>query len=728
LFPLAILLLVAVAAALYLPTLQNGFVFDDPPLFVGAEAGDEILPWPRFFTQATHSFYRPLRSLSYRMDRAAWDFNPLGYHLSGLLLHALVGVAFCSLLASAGLSLRTSLLAALLFLAHPANTEAVDYLSSRSEVMGSLFALLFLTTAGRAARRDERPARPLFALAVVFFIAALLSKETFALLALYPLFLPGRGSARKRLIAACGMISVAFILARFLLIPGAMGASRFGVHLSYPQIMIKGPAGLLSYLRLLVFPIGLSPDHPLPILPLPGPVPWAAQASLLAAVLIGIAALGRLSPGGRRGAAWLLLSLVPLANLYPAPRIFAEKYLYFPSLWFCLLLASLLNELCVCCGRGVSPRSLPTRIAAGRRSHAEAPASPCLHEPLPSAAFALFSAVILACFALLTLARHPDWRSDLSLWASAVKKRPASPLALFNRGTSLLQSGVPRHGILFLQEASELLPRHPRVHERMGDAWAMLERPDLARKSYEAALERSPEKGYLQLKLAAVYHRLGEREKADAAFEEALSRPPPSPALYRRLDLSADFLSLSAAFRSRGEPEKARRILRQGLSVFPRNPEILKAAAGDLLREGKAEEAAGLLEKAMEVAGERADLLSLLGECRQSQGCPEKAEEAWRKALALRPADFQSWTNLGNIRQSRGDYRRAEEAYLSSLAVQDSFKARYNLGFLYLKQLGAPEKAIPHLRRARELCSDFSLDPKLAAGIAAAESASGQEN
>lgn len=756
-FPLAILLLIAVAVSLYLPALKNGFVFDDRPLLLGGEGGGEPGAWHRDFTRATYGFYRPLRSVSFRLDRAFWGFNPFGFHLGGLLLHALVGVAFFSLLLSLRVGPRAALAAALLFLAHPANTEAVEYISSRAELLGTLFALLFLLASLRSLRRGEKTA---CALALVFLLAALLSKESFVILSAFPFFLKGRTGKRKGLIAGSMALAAVFILARLFALPGGTDAGRFETLIGYPQILIKAPAVLLSYLRLLLFPAGLNPDHPLAILPLPGPFRWAGQVLLLLALLVFAAARGRAAGAGKPQAAWFLLSLIPLANLYPAPRLFAEKYLYFPSLWFCLLFSSSLDALRVFRGSAVPARSGTTGIGAGHPSHKNIKTSPKSLRSFLTKTPALISAFILACFALLTLARHPVWRSDLALWASAAQRRPASPLTLFNRGTSLLESGSPRGGLVSLMEADGLLPGQPLIRERIGDAWSMLDHPGLARAAYAEALAHASEPGILHLKLAAAYNKLGDPDRAAESFQLALAHPPSAPGLYRLLDLAGDYRRLAAYYRSRGETEKGRLLLRQALAVFPRDPEVLRVAGYDLLREGKAAAAGECLERARREAGDRPDLLFLLGECRRAlgrlgeaeslyreaaaadpglaaarlalgsvlieRGEDAEAEAAFREGLALAPEDWQSWTNLGNLYQGRGDFRRAEESYLASLSRRDSFKARYNLGFLYLKRLGEPGKALPQLKRARDLCDDPGLRPRIEAAIQDAETAARQ--
>lgn len=766
LLPLAILLLIAVAASLYLPALKNGFVFDDRPLLLGGEGGGESSAWQRDFTRATYGFYRPLRSVSFRLDRAFWGFDPFGFHLGGLLLHALVGLAFFFLLFSLRVGPRAALAAALLFLAHPANTEAVEYISSRAELLGTLFALLFLLASLRCLRRGGKTA---CALALVFLLAALLSKETFVILSFFPLFLPGRAGKKKGLTALAGAIAAAFILARLFLLPGGTDAGRFEALLGYPQILIKAPAVLLSYLRLLLFPAGLNPDHPLAILPLPGPFRWAGQVLLLLSLLVFAAALWRATRAGKPGAAWFLLALIPLANLYPAPRLFAEKYLYFPSLWFCLLLASWLDTLRSPGERGIlaCPDCHKSKLKIG----APIPAAPDRPDRIKDSIGAptgmsrvarIAAAMILAAFAILTLARHAAWRSDLSLWASAAKKRPASPLTLFNRGTSLLESGSPRGGLVFLMEADGLLPGRPLIRERIGDAWSMLDLPGLARAAYAEALAHASEPGILHLKLAAAYDKLGDPDRAAESFQLALAHPPSAPGLYRLLDLAGDYRRLAAYYRGRGETEKGRLLLRQALAVFPRDPEVLREAGYDLLLEGKAAAAGECLERARQAAGDRPDLLYLLGECRRAQGRLGEAESLYREAaaadpglaaarlalgsvliergedagaeaafregLALAPEDWQSWTNLGNLYQGRGDFRRAEESYLASLSRRDSFKARYNLGFLYLKRLGEPGKALPQLKRARDLCEDFHLAGRIEAAIRFAETAARQDH
>ena len=166
-------ILLAVGLALYAGTLWNGFVWDDLLTAVPSRPLGEVL------TQRTGMYYRPLVMLSFALDRAVWGDLPAGFHLTNLLLHVAAAGLLATLAAAVGLGAGASLAAALVFLAHPVQSEAVTYVSGRTDVLCALFALLgFLawrrargpfdawavaatrgSRAGRRARR-ERPFAP----------------------------------------------------------------------------------------------------------------------------------------------------------------------------------------------------------------------------------------------------------------------------------------------------------------------------------------------------------------------------------------------------------------------------------------------------------------------------------------------------------------------------------------------------------------------------------------
>jgi len=343
------LLLIGLALLLYYPVLTYKFVFDDEMVIVGNRLIRDINHLPGFFTEPTYSFYRPLRSISYLLDYRYWRLNPLGFHLTNILLHGLCCFSFYLLLKLWGAGTRTGLAAVLIFLVHPINTETVIYLSSRAELLGTLFTILFLLSALRYLTSGKFHH---LLISLLFIICALLSKESFAiapllLLILRPAATPVVHSSRRRdrsrirVFSFSLILTVAFLAYRFFLLKTPTGLGQFDRILTYPQILIKMPSVILTYFRLLILPINLSPHHPLAVIPLPSPSIFGVQAAILTGIVILLLGCRRAGRLPFQSVLWILIALIPVSNIYPLPRLLAEKYLYLPSLGFSLLFASL---------------------------------------------------------------------------------------------------------------------------------------------------------------------------------------------------------------------------------------------------------------------------------------------------------------------------------------------------------------------------------------------------
>ncbi|KAI1882260.1 hypothetical protein AGOR_G00248850 [Albula goreensis] len=144
----------SVALVLYLNTLGADFCYDDSRVI---KTNQDLLPetpWTNIFyddfwgTLLTHSgshkSYRPLCTLSFRLNHALGGLEPWGYHLVNVTLHAAVTWLFTGLsrlLLGEG---RWALLAGLLFASHPVHTEAVAGVVGRADVGAGLFFLLSL--------------------------------------------------------------------------------------------------------------------------------------------------------------------------------------------------------------------------------------------------------------------------------------------------------------------------------------------------------------------------------------------------------------------------------------------------------------------------------------------------------------------------------------------------------------------------------------------------------
>uniref|UniRef100_A0A8C2PQQ7 dolichyl-phosphate-mannose--protein mannosyltransferase n=1 Tax=Cyprinus carpio TaxID=7962 RepID=A0A8C2PQQ7_CYPCA len=144
----------AVALLLYVNTLDADFCYDDSRAI---KTNQDLLPetpwinifyddfWGTLLTHSgSHKSYRPLCTLSFRLNYALGGLDPWGFHLVNAVLHCATTALFSSLSSLLLGSGCWSLLAGLLFAAHPIHTEAVAGIVGRADVGAALFFLLAL--------------------------------------------------------------------------------------------------------------------------------------------------------------------------------------------------------------------------------------------------------------------------------------------------------------------------------------------------------------------------------------------------------------------------------------------------------------------------------------------------------------------------------------------------------------------------------------------------------
>ncbi|MSR84369.1 MAG: hypothetical protein EXS58_15845 [Candidatus Latescibacteria bacterium] len=146
--PRATVLVFLAASGLYLNTWGHGFHYDDFHSLVNNPHIRTLAEVPAFFRDPTlfsanpeSAMYRPLLLVSYALNYAVGGLQPAGYHLANALLHGInAGLVHRLLLAlgQGGLALP----AAFIFGLSPVNSEAVNYVSSRSELLMASFFLL----------------------------------------------------------------------------------------------------------------------------------------------------------------------------------------------------------------------------------------------------------------------------------------------------------------------------------------------------------------------------------------------------------------------------------------------------------------------------------------------------------------------------------------------------------------------------------------------------------
>jgi tetratricopeptide (TPR) repeat protein len=559
-----------VAAAVFAQTVLFPFVFDDPVLITDNAPLHE--PWSALKafahdfwhgTPMAGAYYRPLVVLSLALNGKGLGWEPWGFHLVNVLLHATNAVLLLLLLLRLKIPEPAALFGALLFALHPAAAWPVGSIVARVDLLPAFFLLLAFH--GLAAGS--------FALTGLAFLAAFLSKESAAAFAAIP-FLALRAPLlrrepsqdRKRLLA-CG----AACLAAAVL--GLFARAAAGVALAIPRNRIDpvtNPLGLMAdadrvraalrlagrYLAYVVAPVRFSDDAGYGA-GVPGPA-WTSPGVLFGAALLALAGAGAVLLWWRRDRIGIFLALalgtfLPAANLlFPISSLYAQNFLYMPLLFVSLAAADAL-------GRRRVPRAAPA-----------------------------IAALVLVLLATATFFEVRLWSSPVALFSAWSERFPKYPLAWSRLGVSRLEAGDVAGSEAPLRHALELYEPNAEAHYNLGVALASSASPEDASR-LEESLDHSKRAAALQPDLFAAHVNaskvllmLNRPAEAESEARAALSMAPGLPAA--RLNLA------EALFRQERHAE-ALAEFRDLVPVFPQDPNIRSAFVVSLLYAGDPSEA-----------------------------------------------------------------------------------------------------------------------------------------
>lgn len=140
-----VLLLSFLALAIYYPSLFAPYNSLDDQLLVQQLLNTNSFSLARHFAPGgTYDYYRPLVMLSFELDKHVGGLNESFMHFINILLHTLnvVLVYFLARRAAYALNEQNNLLpflSAVLFCIHPLNTEAVNWITARTDLLAATF-------------------------------------------------------------------------------------------------------------------------------------------------------------------------------------------------------------------------------------------------------------------------------------------------------------------------------------------------------------------------------------------------------------------------------------------------------------------------------------------------------------------------------------------------------------------------------------------------------------
>ncbi len=519
---LIFIVFLVVGLGIYANSFDNEFFWDDDDSIVKNVYIKDWKYLPNFFTEnliagagQVTNYYRPILLISFALDHHLWGLDPLGFHFTNSLIHI-----FCAWLlflifnrlalgsGKGGISGFLAFSAALLFLIHPLQTEAVTYVAGRADPLSTLFSLLSIWFfIGFRSLPEGKKSRYFWC--ITFFILGILTKEQVIILPLLFMLIDMvffiKKIDKKRVVG---------VLKRSLL-PLSLSALYFVLHFTF--LDFKGDTlfdyhntvydssplvrlftfffVILSYLKLLFVPTGLHMARE--VEPVASFLSWpVALFLMLSAILIFVCfKTWKENKLITFGFLWFIIILLPRTNILSINRPMYEHWLYLPMAGFWLAFFSLISLLL---GK-VNKDKVKKTIAS---------------------VLLIIFAIYSLQFAYLTVKRNNDWQDPITFYEKNLKYTPNSFIQRNNLGMAYAGVGEYEKAITEYEKAIEIKDIYPQVHHNMANVLVALGEYEKAITEYEKAIEMSPLFGVSYGNLYNLYISKGDKEKAEELREK----------------------------------------------------------------------------------------------------------------------------------------------------------------------------------------------------------------
>ncbi len=516
------LLLFLLGFLLYLPSLSGQFLWDDED-FVYANRNVLEFRLDKFFVEdaiagrgKVSNYFRPLPQIVYASTNLLFRLNPFWFHLVSVFTHLASSLTIYYFLKLLLLKLAPSFsqspsprrnlnpllallnlpfLVALLFLAHPIQTETVSYVSGLSDslfvLFGSLSVITFLL------REDRFNMLPL---STFFFVLALLSKETavvfLPLLILLAVIPQASGNFRRRqvLISTFKLLipylttTLIYLWYHFSVINRLDVAATWKSFQplyasSLPVRLLTFIQNLFLYVSLILFPKDLHMERDLTVsIQTQLMNPYLFIFLFVIFLLVFLLYHLRQQPNLKLLLFFALaffITLVPYSGIVLINGIFYEHFLYLPLVFFFAFFLTLLL-------------------------------------PLLSRHSVLAATLLIAIFITLgtrNIIRQLDWTNPIRFYTQTLVFVPQSIRARNGLGMAFADENRHPEAIKEYKKALSLDPTVPHLYHNLGNSYEALGNFEAAENSYLLALKASPQFVFSRNALIRLYKRTNQSEK-----------------------------------------------------------------------------------------------------------------------------------------------------------------------------------------------------------------------
>jgi Tfp pilus assembly protein PilF len=512
-----ITLLLLLAILPYANTLQNGFVYDDnnevltnPFIRSFAHVGDifstRILA--HLGARGATNYYRPISIFGFLICYKLFRLLPYGFHLANLLLHALIVCVLFGLTQRLFHDQWVAFTAAAIFALHPIHTESVAWVSGVTDLELAVFYLgtfwFFLASARpQGARSDWAQLGMLGS-----FILALLSKEQAVTLPftamVYEHFYRGdRASTTwRQKVARYGalwLLTVVYVLFRIRFF-GAFAPVQLTRNVSWYEAILSAAPLAGKYLWKMVWPVHLIAYYPFHKTVTMFDIPFLNGVASLAVCALAFWSLSKSHHRVAFGFIWFFINIAPVLNSrWLGPNVFAERYLYLPSVGLCWVAALWVQDIWNWCV--VRPRVW--RVAFGT----------------------FFGVLALLAFARI-VTRNRDWRDDETYYRVTLAAVPEAESLRLNLGAVYWNHMQPDAAEREWKEALKVSPDSAPLLNNLGLVYASRKQNDQAIACFQLAMWKRPNNTDAHLNLGRVYEAMGKTSEAELQLRAAVALAP----------------------------------------------------------------------------------------------------------------------------------------------------------------------------------------------------------
>jgi len=517
--------LAAVAVLLYFPTLAHPFADYDDNNYVTANANVQegltasSLSWA--LTATEKSNWHPLTWISHELDVQFYGLNPVGHHLTSVILHAINGVLLFLALSLATRALTRSFLVALLFTVHPLGVESVVWIAERKNVLSTAF---FLATVICYVWYVQRPSVARYATVISLFVFGLASKPMvitlpFVLLLLdyWPLQrVAGRGKRdsavprnqlpwRRLWLEKLPFFALCVVSAWLTIY--AQGSGGAIKSLTDQPMGVRFRTAIWAYgeyVFKVLWPASLAPHYPHP----GNTLAWwrIALAAVIVLAISTFAWLRRSSPYFLVGWLWFLGTLVPVIGLIQVGnQAMADRYAYLPFIG--LLIALVWGGL-----------DTFQRLKNGRT---------IITVVLP---------ILVLALCWRTHQQVGFWSSNIELWSHTLQVTTRNAMAENNLGVALMKAGRSAEGLAHFQNSEQIDPTDPTS----------------------------------RFNIAAALQQQGRLQEAVVEYFRLIQTVSANPSTTANADfLATAYADLGLAFAQGGDYQRSRQFYQQALAINP---------------------------------------------------------------------------------------------------------------------------------------------------------------